>query len=215
MKRKLLNLSFAVAIFAMIAGCYPGGAEFTSDTDIVLTNYNDAFDFGSVKTYFMSDSINHIVEDGEEADYSLDPHIITELSKSLDNLGYERLFPEDSTGPEPDVLILVSSIKVTNYQVYGGYPWYGGWGYGYGWYKSTSYYNYYGYGWGYPYYPTYVTSYETGTLAWNMVEPDNENEVLNVEWIGALNGVLGSNKITTKNRISDGIIQAFEQSPYL
>ena len=203
-----------ISIVIGISSCYPGGAEYTNDTDLVLTNYNSDFNFQSVQTYFISDSINHIVEEGVTPDRALDSHVIDELESNFGARGYTRL--TDTTGPEPDFMVVVTAIKVKNYNIYGGYPWYGGWGWG--WYKSTDYYGYPGYGWGYPYYPTYVTSYETGTVVWDLFEPDNvdeENEIIYVEWTGAINGVLGSSTSNTRDRISTGIEQAFRQSPYL
>ena len=141
---------------------------------------------------------------------------ISELVKNFDARGYERI--TDTTLPEPDVMVVVTAIKIKNYQVYGGYPWYPYWGWGWGWYKSTNYYGYPGYGWGYPYYPSYVTSYETGTVVWDMFDPDNvdeEEEIIYVEWTGAINGVLGSSVSSTEDRITTGINQAFVQSPYI
>jgi hypothetical protein len=218
MKSKIFNLGVGFALLLILAGCYPGGAEYTSDADIVLTNYNDEFNFGAVKTYFMSDSIQHIVEDGEEPDRTYDTYIISELEKHFEDRGYERLLPEDSTGPAPDVSVVIRAIEVTTTTIWAGYPWYPGWGYGWGWYKSTNYYGYPGYGWGYPYYPTYVTSYTTGTVSWSLFDPENvddEGELLYIEWTGAINGLLGSSTSNTKTRISNTINQAFTQSPYI
>ena len=219
MKKLLIKIGVIAGIAIAMTACYPGGAEYTSDTDIILTNYNPDFNFKSVQTYYLSDSISFIAEDTTETiNGEIAKQIIDELERNFDARGYTRLFPEDSIGPPPNVSVVVSVIKVKNYQVYGGYPWYGGWGWGWGWYKSTNYYGYPGYGWGYPYYPTYVTSYETGTVKWDMFDPDNvdeEEEIIYVEWTGALNGVLGSSVSNTQTRITNGIDQAFRQSPYL
>ena len=62
-----------------------------------------------------------------------------------------------------------------------------------------------------------MTSYETGTVFWDMFDPDNvdtENEIIQVEWTGAINGVLGSSS-NNESRLTRGIEQAFEQSQYL
>ena len=51
-----------------------------------------------------------------------------------------------------------------------------------------------------------------------MVDPDNvdeDNEVVYLEWMGAVNGVVGSSISTTKDRVTRGLDQAFRQSPYL
>ncbi len=217
MKKLLIKIGVIAGITIAMTACYPGGAEYTSDTDIILTNYNPDFDFKSVQTYFLSDSINFIADDtNEQINGQTANLIIAELESNFQARGYERI--TDTTLPEPDFMVVVTALKVQNYQVYGGYPWYGGWGWGWGWYKSTNYYGYPGYGWGYPYYPSYVTSYETGTVIWDMFDPDNvdeEDEIIYVEWTGAINGVLGSSVSSTQDRITTGIEQAFRQSPYI
>ncbi|MCB2222457.1 MAG: DUF4136 domain-containing protein [Bacteroidetes bacterium] len=217
MKSQIRNYSLFVLLVVLFSGCYPGGAEYTSDTDLVYTNYNDQFNFGSVQTYFMSDSIYHVVDEGKEPSYKFDNFILSELERNFDALGYTRLDSTNANGPEPDVVVVVTVVETTNYYAY-SYPWYPGWGWGYYW-KDSNYWGYPGYGWGYPWYGgTYVTSYSVGTILWDMFDPDNvdeDNEVVNVEWTGALNGLLGTSASTTENRISRGIKQAFDQSPYL
>lgn len=216
--KRIINLSLLAFIAIFISACYPGGAEYTSDTDVIYTDYNPEFNFGGINTYYLADSINHIVDEGQEPDYSIDKFIVGELQRNFDNLGWTRLDSNDvGAGQKPDVAIVLSAIRVTNYNIYTS-PWYPGWGWGYYW-KSTQYWGYPGYGWGYPWYGgTYVTSYETGTLSWKMFDPDNvdeENEIIYVDWTGAVNGVLGTSSQTTKDRISRGVDQAFKQSPYL
>jgi len=217
MKSVFTKLGLFAFLALIMFGCYPGGAEYTSDTDLVYTNYDDQFDFNKVHTYFMSDSIFHAVDEGEDPDYTYDEYIISELARNFDALGYTRLTANDSTGPKPDVMVVVTVSQITNYNVY-AYPWYPGWGWGWYW-KDSDYYGYPGYGWGYPWYgTTYVTSYTVGTVLWDMFDPDKvdqDNEVINVQWTGAVNGVMGSSSVSTKERITDGINQAFQQSPYL
>lgn len=218
MKNLLLKLGLLSGIAFGLSACYPGGAEYTSDTDLVVTDYSEEYNFKAVQTYFISDSIQHVLESGENPDYSLDTWLINQLASNFDNLGWQRLDTVAiNGGAQPDVAVVVTIAKVTNYNVYYGYPWYGGWGWG--WYKDSQYWGYPGYGWGYyPYYPTYVTSYETGTVVWRLFDPaniDDDNKVLYLEWQGAINGVVGSSTTTTQDRITKGIEQAFRQSPYL
>jgi hypothetical protein len=213
MKTNFTRIGALAAIIFALTSCYPGGAEYTTDTDIIVTNYNENYDFNSVNTYFLSDSIQHIVEEGTDPSTTFDNFIINEMVRNFNALGWERL---DSTSViEPDVDIVVTVAEVTNYNVY-SYPWYPGWG----WYwKSSDYWGYPGYGWGYPWYGgSYVTSYSTGTIHWRLFDPDeiDENEeTIYVEWEGALNGLLGSSSSSTQDRITRGINQAFTQSPYL
>lgn len=212
----------AVIVFALTA-CYPGGAEYTSDTDIIITEYDDEYNFNAIKTYYLSDSINHIVNEGDKATTTFDSWVLSELERNFDALGWERLSPPDSLnpGPEPDVAIVLAAIEVENYN-YWGMPWYGGWGWGWYWKSTgeTSYWGYPGYGWYYPPYygGGYVTSYTTGTYAWNLFDPslvDEDSEDILIQWLGAINGIAGSSTSTTKTRITNSINQAFRQSPYL
>jgi len=218
MKRLLFNIGVVAFFGVALTSCYPGGAEYTSDTDLVVTTHNPDFNYSAVTTYYLPDSISHIVPEGDEPDYSFDPFIIEEMERNFDALGWERV---DSTfTAEPDVAITLTVVKVTTYNIY-SIPWYPGWGWGWYWKSSdeTNYWGYPGYGWGYPWYGgTYVSSYETGTVVWYLFDPDNvdeENEVIYLEWQGALNGLLGSNKTNTKDRITRSIDQGFRQSPYL
>ena len=216
MKKTLTKIGTLTMILFALTSCYPGGAEYTTDTDLIVTNYDEEYDFNSVHTYFLSDSIQHIVEEGKEPGTSFDNYILNEMQRNLNALGWERR--SDTLESEPDVAIVLTIAEITNYNVY-SYPWYGGWGWGYYW-KSTNYWGYPGYGWGYPWYGggTYVTSYTTGTIHWRLFDPkksDEDNEIVYVEWEGALNGLLGTTSSTTKDRITNGLNQAFKQSPYL
>lgn len=218
MKKSPFKWIFILMVFIALGGCYPGGAEYITDTDIVYTNYNEDFNFGALQTYYLADSINHIVDDGDEPEYKFDEFILSELERQFNALGLTRLDSTDAGGPEPDVAVVVTVVETTNYYAY-SYPWYPGWGWGWYW-KDSDYWGYPGYGWGYPWYggPTYVSSYSVGTIAWDLFDPNNvdeENEVVYVEWTGVLNGMLGTSSSTTEDRISGGIRQAFEQSPYL
>ena len=149
MKKHLKYLFFA-AIIPLLYSCYPGGSEYYNETDIVITQFDDKFDFPNNKTYFMGDSINHITEEGKEDDVNrkYDAVILANVAAYLDTAGYTRM-----EGEAPDsVLIAASDVLVsviatsTEYTGIGYIPGGGGWwGYpGYGW----------GAGWG-GYYPGY------------------------------------------------------------
>ncbi len=211
MKNKLLQFGIIAGMAMALTACYPEGAEYYSDTDLVITNYNPGYDFNGIQYYFMADSLRHIIDSGSVADRSLDPFIISELERNFDALGYTRLDTNDiKGGTDPDVVVVVSAIKVKTVNIY-TYPYYPGW--------CWSWYCYPGYGGYYPWYGyTYVISYETGTVFWDMFDPDKVdivNEIIPMEWTGAINGVLGSGVSTNQSRLTKGIDKAFLQSPYL
>ncbi len=218
MKKLFLNLIIVAGLAVAMTACYPGGAEYTDDTDIILTHYDPEYNFNDVNTYHISDSIEHIVDEGDTPTYKYDQDIISDLSNNFDALGWEQFDLNDTLNGElPDVAIVVSAAEITTYNVY-SYPWYGYWGWG--WYKSSDYYGYPGYGWGYPWYGggTYVSTYTTGTVLWRLFDPEYVSEAdstINLAWMGVLNGVMGSGTSNTKGRITEGIDQAFKQSAYL
>jgi hypothetical protein len=123
----------------------------------------------------------------------------------MDALGYTRVTDTTQT---VSVVVLLSAIK-SDWQVSGYYP--GGY---WGWYPY-----YPGGGW-YPYYPGYAYSYEftTGTVFVTMIDPEkrNSNDPANSPvWGATLNGLAGDSRSGTATRITNGINQAFAQSPYL
>src|ERR1700755_1225876 len=48
---------------ALLAGCYPKGAEYTDELDLVYTNYASDFNFTALKTYAIPDSVVKITGD--------------------------------------------------------------------------------------------------------------------------------------------------------
>jgi len=127
--------------------------------------------------------------------------------------------------PNPDVnpaeVVITVTAMSSEHEVYTWYP-YWGWYWGYGSYpiKSTetddvvSAIGYY-----YPWLPysTYY-SYQSGSVLMEMVDAarvDPDVEAIPVIWAGIVNGVLEGSQSGIKNRLSTGIDQCFNQSPYL
>lgn len=211
----------------MLDGCYPDDSISIDQSDIVLTGYYDSVDFKTLSTYYMPDTVFPIRDDTTDKTPVKDQDLI--LNSIEDNMaanGFTRMYYNDTATQTPDVMIAVSAIAVTTVSVGWWYPYYPGWGWGWGWYTSGSrgtdywyggWWGYYppGYGWGgVPYY----SSYTTGTLLMEMTNPDDyrvidNDTVVPIYWAGALNGILSSG--SNSARISKGIDQAFEQSPYL
>lgn len=198
--------------------CYPGGLEYYSDTDIVVTDFDEGFDFTPNKLYFMPDSINHVVEDGkeDEVDRQYDDAILDLVETNLDLAGYTRLvnpsIPDSVLVDSANVVVGLVAFSTT----YSGTSWVGG-----GWWGGY----YPGWGWGgyYPGYPWYggypVTySYSSGTLLIEMVNEDGiqqTSDTIPIVWQSAINGLLSENASNMITRITNSINQAFVQSPYL
>jgi uncharacterized protein DUF4136 len=181
-----------------LLSCYPGDELTATDTDIVATFRTPDFDFATVSTYAMPDTVAH--SDGstvihQEGPY--DPQILTRVAAGLAAMGFTRV-PDPNTA---DVLVTNFST-VTEWVAGGCYDyWYWGW-----WYP------YYGYC-----YPTYYT-YETGTVVTLMFRrtPGGGTTPESPIWTSAINGLTtGQSSASITQRINTNIDQAFAQSPYL
>lgn len=208
MKSKKLLWFLTVALI----GCYPGGAEYIDEVDIVYTNYDNSYDFGTVKTFSLPDKVVEItgesIDNGTEPEY-VDPVyatvILDNLRKNLTALGWQEVNKSNT----PDVIILPSVTTTTNIYFY--YDWwywnwyYPGWGPGWGWY-------YPGY-----YYPAYATGYRSGSLFVQMTDTkvSRLNGNVPVRWSAIVNGLLEGGTESINDRLQKTIDQAFIQSPYL
>ncbi len=151
--------------------------------------------------------------------HEFDSLMVALVEQNLAQRGYVRVsVPDDpaNVNPDsvPDFILLLSMYGAQHTQVYWNPGW--GWGWpGWGWWPPYGP----GWGWGYPGYWG-VSSYETGTVFMDWIDPNNppsnaEPPEIPVEWTGALRGLLGGGSASTATRLTDGINQAFRQSPYL
>ncbi|WP_276483803.1 DUF4136 domain-containing protein [Paraflavitalea pollutisoli] len=204
----------AVFLLPVMWGCYPKGAEYDEDLDLVYTNYYDQFDFKAKKTYAMSDSVIKITgdqftdPDGDgkptflSATYAVP--IVTELKKQMAENGWTLV----NKNANPDVILLTSSMTTTN--VYYYYDW---------WYWDWWYPGWYDWGWYYPgyYYPAYVTGYRSGSVFVQMVDHQAGKNADNIPvvWSSIINGLAEGSTTNLVGRITNSIDKAFAQSPYL
>lgn len=202
-------LSVVAGSLIFLSGCYPGGPEYIEDYDLVLTNYSKEYDFGGQGTYSIPDSIVKITGDALDKPGDIkyvsaviaDP-ILSRIRKNMEDRGYQ--YTDKNTA---DVVILVSAWEVNNVSVW--YDW-GYWGWYYPGYSP-------GWGWGYPYYPTYpvTTSYKTGSVMIQWTDPQNIEDLVNVEWLGIFNGLAEGGTSSIIARSTKAVDQAFTQSPYI
>jgi len=205
----VILLALGVAAAFLLSSCTPGSELTASESDVVITVFNQDVDFGAIKTYAMPDTIIHILNEGDEdlVSRKYDQAILDLIAANLTALGYDRI--ADDSPDAPDVQVLVSATAVDYWYWYSYYP-----GDYWGWYGG-----YPGWGWGYPP-PSYGTSYanSTGTLFVDMVDPDQPgapDELRPGCWRGVCNGILNDTESSKKKRFTDSINQMFEQSPYL
>jgi len=191
------NYYFLVVVL-LFAGCYPNGAEYYEETDIVYTNYDDAFEFSGKGTYSMPDKIVKVtgkILEGEPPEFIKEPYntqILTKIKSNMTALGYSQVEDPESA----DLVLLPASWTNTTI-----YYWYDYW---------CWYYPYYcGWGWGYP----SVSTMTTGTLVMTLIADGEDYVEPSTVWTAAINGLLSG--YYNVNRVNNAIDQAFEQSPYL
>jgi hypothetical protein len=193
------------ACAVVLGSCYPQGAEFYEDTDVVFTNHTETYDFTTKGTYAMPDDIVKVsgnVITGDPAEFipaAVATPLLAMIAENMAVLGYTRVDLDDN----PDLILAPAAMESTTV-VY----WYDYWGWWWGGYYP---------GWGYPYYPYYpsVSSYSTGTLVMMLIDPNVEAADGNgiSQWVGAVSGMLSySYSAQRAQRLID---QAFNQSPYL
>jgi len=204
----------AVLITSGLISCYPNGASYIQELDLVATNYDNTFDFKAHKTYAIPDSVilisgalldsaTRTKPDFISATYAIP--ILNAINQNMTNYGWTKV-PKNSN---PDVFILPSAISTTYLYYYYDW-WYWGWYYP-GWYP--------GWGWYYPgYYPPYVTGYRSGSVLIQMVDAKATAagvENVPVVWSCILNGLAEGGTSSIAARVQTGIGKAFAQSPYL
>ncbi len=230
MRNKIMYLGmFGLITSLLLTSCYPDEAENVADLDVVQTQYDVGFDFGTRNNFLLADTVPIITADEDyvktDDEIQLDNAILDEIAFQMENAGYTQLVPADTmdeTKMNNAVVLLASRATVSYtdyyYDYYNyGYDYWGGY-YGLNYYYPGYYWNNY-YPWGYP----ISYSYSVGTVIIEMVDPSEPYNVdegngevsYTVRWMAVLNGLAELSYSNTEERIRDGIEQAFDQSPYL
>jgi len=206
-KKQKLKLLFSGTFILLLAfsiliseGCDPGETLTTSETNVVVTNYDKGFDFTAKSTFSLPDKVQ-VIDASEEDPEPLPPELNNAILQTTENemtlRGYVLEADPENNPPDLEITIFATTSDV--YGASGGYCWY-----------------YYGYC--YWYRPPYVYyAYSTGTVFTHMSDPTAEevDEGSLPVWDAGLNGVLGSSTSDDINRVKQMIQQSFDQSPYL
>lgn len=200
----------AVAI-TVIAACYPGEVTNIGELDMVVTFYDDTFNFRQNSSYVLLDSVFHLRDTTNPGDTvsisrQFDQQMLNLVRTNMNALGYTV---QDTTGGAlPDVLTAVSIVASRNYQAYSFYPW---WGYpGYPYWPCCL-----GGGWGWP--TTQVTSYRVGTVFLDIIDVGRTiaRDTITVIWNASINGPFEGSEAVTTERLDRLINRAYDQSGYL
>jgi hypothetical protein len=215
-RHKLLVAPILMCAAFLFMACAPdSGFNTVDDYDVVVTIYDKDFNYNSLASYTLVDTVMHIIDEDnpeEEISREYDDLILTTVDNNMKAYGYREITDPQQETPDVFVVIQVTNSKHTG----AGYvPGYGGW---------CGYWCYYpgwpgwGPGWGGYYPPGYWYSYEfsTGTIFIDFWDGKNSSdEDIIIRWQGSMNGLLSSSGSGPEARISRGISKAFEQSPYL
>ncbi len=207
MKTKFILLFLGVGL--MLASCskYPPSSDRLLEDMAIYTKVDLNVKFEEYKTFAIVPVVSYI--DGKDSASITTPNAISLLNRITSNMT-GRGFKSVATNAHPDLGINVTAIKNTNTSVY--YP---GWYWGYPGYYPPNWWGYPGYGYGYPYYPTYVVTYSTGTVIIDLVDlknPTADNKVM-IRWNAYIRGLLTTTH--TENDILRCVDQAFAQTPQI
>src|SRR6478752_1320592 len=94
---KRINIILLLFVGIALTGCYPQyDPVYTEDLDLVITNYNKEFAFGSIGTYALPDSVVKIT--GEEFDGTVEhanpvisTTILTAIRKNMNANGWTEV----------------------------------------------------------------------------------------------------------------------------
>ena len=203
MKKALVILLLSAIAGPGLWGCYPGGPDYYSDTDVTLTTFDPEFIFQNKRTYAMPDKIVVDVEiDRGDTTYVYMKDVFAQpILQAIDHnmlaLGWSKV----DISNNPDMLLTPAGMQSTSFFYSYWYSWwYGGWYPGWGWY-----------------YPPFVTvsSYTTGTFIMALADPTVDNPIgrTRASWLTIANGLMSFSGDV--GRVTRAIDQAFEQSPYL
>jgi len=187
-----------VAAAATIAACYPSPDMSIEEFDTVVTVVDENVEFQGLQYWIMPDTVLQRPNDGA-ASRAHDDLILGDIQRNMEQLGYSRVFEPDSA----ELVLLASVITEEKWAAHLRWNW-GGW-----WGGSA--------GLSYP--PVGFTYlYTLGTVSIDMAfieDVDLDATEIPVVWSAAISGPLQSDEANTANRITNGIDQAYAQSPYL
>jgi hypothetical protein len=179
-----------VLMLVVFSSCYQDYGLDTNNYDVVVTLYDNTYNFQNVTKYYLADTL--II--GNSIDASYKNAIFTSLNRNLAAQGWTKV-----TAPaDANVIISAGVTSTTTYVDNGGGCWW----------------DYYGYYWCYPSYG-YDYTYTTGTLFVLMNDRASAVQGSNnqPEWVAAINGLADQGNVVS--RINTTVDQAFKQSPYL
>ena len=215
--RRTLSLLSGVAALAGIGACSDNTNLITPIAGIVTTFKDSNFNFASLHTFAMPDTVAHLVPiTGTPLPMTgqFDAVALNQVRADLLARGYTDV--SNTPGVTPDFVVLVGATATDNFNAFVTFPWFNFWG-------SSPIFDFFTPGfsgaWGiiWPWAPVVgVTSYPRGTLIVTIVPTasiDQANETIQAAWAGVATGLLNGS-ITTLT-VTTAIDKMFALSPYL
>jgi len=203
-----IKITLSLLAVVMLAGCYKDPAyEDLSSNFTVATNRDLQSDFGTYKTYFISDTVAFRSSTSKD---SILPaaeakKLVDVVKSNMASRGY-TFVPKSA---KPDLGINLGALKDIDVGVI--YP---GWWYGYGGWWGGGYW-----GWYYPYYYPYSVTYviTSGSVVLDVVDLKNAaaNQKLVIIWTAYVGGGLATTTSVNTELAINGLNQAYVQSPYV
>lgn len=204
MKAKLVLLILCSGLFFYSCTKYPPSSIRLTEDMVIYTMYDTSTHFSQFKTFYISDTIKWI--DSKDSGYYTDQRaqtLLNQITQNMTKRGYQKV----ALNVHPDLAFMVVAVKNVNTTVY--YP---GWYWGYPGYYPPWFWG--GGGYYYPYYPTYITSYATGTLMIDMADLKNigpkPDKKIWIRWNVYIRGLFTGDH--TLSQIQQCIDQAFKQT---
>jgi hypothetical protein len=205
----------AVLAALFLLSCKPdSGFNTVSDYDLVATFYAQDAVFDTLNTYAIPDTVMHFrdPDDTSSDDISreFDGLLLDLVRTNFEALGYEE---EADPGSNPPDVFVVVWVTTAEWLQNSSEDWWDMWG----WYPHWP--PAWGPGWVtlYPHPVEYF--YRPGSVFIDMIDDveieEGEDPYILVLWAASVNGILIDTSEGARQRLTDNINQAFDQSPYL
>ncbi|HEU4471510.1 MAG TPA: DUF4136 domain-containing protein [Flavisolibacter sp.] len=206
MKRKLAWCIPVLCFFMISCTKEPLDHLTEEESRIYITNYDTTANFGSYRTFSITDSVAVIRNNqllGRQLG-AVDARFIEAVATALESRGFVRV----ARNQDPDLGVAISQLTNTSTNVV-SYPDYGGF---YGGFWDPFYWDYPGYSY---FFPSYYGVYESSETAlmidiFDLMNSEQNNQIRSV-WSGMIRGSGIFNASTVESQVQS----LFSQSAYL
>jgi hypothetical protein len=182
----------------------------------VVTFHDSTFNFTSLRTFAMPDSIvqfNPVTGTPVVVTRTFDQVALNQVRSDLVARGFTDV---TGTNQQPSFIVLVGASAMDNYNAFVSYPWFASWGFSPVWsFFAPGFDN----SWGinFPWFSSVgATNFPSGSLVVTMIPTasvDPANKTITAVWSGVATGLLNGG--TTSDVVQAAVNEMFRQSPFL